>query len=477
MMRRLFGSFGPVLVGFLGSCTSSPQVGAPLVEPPNAATDAPPSKLVELGRWVVGFDATSGALTVAPESETGSALTPQGPLGALSTAQLQITQLGAVYVNSATSKTYAGKGGANANTCTLGAGATYSVCASTVLQAITPTGYNDVWIELTVLTPGVTARTNQYSTAMPWETSTLATSPKIAWRYGTVQPGTSLASPGPQSSESDWVFDSTISGNLNFNVHAVGIRSYPSYTTAATWTKPDLAGFQNACNPTYPPADAPPLAGGVQQIGSGAKSTFGTVLSPFPISIYDQTSEEVWFTTSGVVGVGAIPTIDHPTSRALPGPATTNFLNAVYAFWSGLQTGSTYQAGGVCTALTGSAPNRALVVTWADMSFTTDPTSPASDLFFSVVFNEGSDLITVQHYYPLGGDDSYLFGSASYLLGGKTVSATTIGVQGNATTATQYGAAGVVSSPNTQFTDDVTGANILLKYSRRDVTTITFAPN
>jgi hypothetical protein len=272
------------------------------------------------------------------------------------------------------------------------------------------------------------------------------------------------------------VFDSTSSASLNLTVHAVGVRSYASYTTAVATAKPNVASFQNACAMAYPPADAPPIAGGVEQIGSGASSAFGTVLAPFPISIFDATSEEVWFSTSGVVGVGPIPPADHPTSGALPGASSTNFFNAVYAFWSGLKTGSTYQGGGVCTVVVGTAPSRTLVVTWADMSFATEQGTTKSDLYFSALFHEGSDVVDLQYYYPLGGPAAYLFGSSGFTSGTNTVSATTIGIQGNATTAAQYGSAGVVNTPNTQFTVPGAGTNILLPYTRRGTTTITFTP-
>ena len=114
------------------------------------------------------------------------------------------------------------------------------------------------------------------------------------------------------------------------------------------------------------------------------------LMLPFRFRFYGLTTEAAWASSNGIVGFGQ---------------STTDFQNAcggssvslaVMAFWDDLAT----RQRGVCVATLGASPNRQFVVTWNDAFILG---LPASHLTFSVILNEGSNVIDVLYGTMTGG--------------------------------------------------------------------------
>jgi hypothetical protein len=114
------------------------------------------------------------------------------------------------------------------------------------------------------------------------------------------------------------------------------------------------------------------------------------LMMPFQFRFYGYSAAVAWASSNGIVGFGQ---------------STPDFQNAceglgvslaVMAFWDDLAT----RRPGVCVATLGSSPNRQFVVTWSEAFILG---IPATHLTFSVVLNEGSDVIDVLYGTMTGG--------------------------------------------------------------------------
>jgi hypothetical protein len=114
------------------------------------------------------------------------------------------------------------------------------------------------------------------------------------------------------------------------------------------------------------------------------------LMLPFPFRFYGIQTDSAWLSSNGVIGFEE-PTVNFDNECAGGG-----MRSAIMPFWDDLAT----RERGVCVATFGSAPNRQFVVTWND-AFVLGV--PATHLTFSVVLNEGSDVIDVLYGSVSGG--------------------------------------------------------------------------
>ncbi len=152
----------------------------------------------------------------------------------------------------------------------------------------------------------------------------------------------------------------------------------PFYPDAGyTMTQPPSPTFVDACA----------LSGSVTVLASHTDSDTGKLTLPFVFDFYGVPQTEYWANTKGVVGFDGTPT--HIGTFACPLPQTlVNPHPAVYAFADDLETRTT----GMCIAVTGTKPDRQLVITWENAALVSNT---ASHLTFSVVLTETNNTIDV----------------------------------------------------------------------------------
>jgi hypothetical protein len=146
-------------------------------------------------------------------------------------------------------------------------------------------------------------------------------------------------------------------------------RPLPGTVTYAVGPSP--LPFVNACGQP-----------GSFQILANVDDNVSALMMPFQFRFFGYTSGVAWASSNGVVGFGEA----NPDFQNSCGGLSVSL--AVLPFWDDLAT----RQPGVCVATLGSAPNRQFVVTWND-AFILGIT--ASHLTFSVVLNEGSDIVDV----------------------------------------------------------------------------------
>jgi hypothetical protein len=117
------------------------------------------------------------------------------------------------------------------------------------------------------------------------------------------------------------------------------------------------------------------------------------LMLPFPFRFYGVQTDSAWTSSNGVIGFA------ESTANFENDCGGVNMRSAVMAFWDDLAT----RERGVCVATLGSSPNRQFVVTWND-AFVLGLAS--THLTFSVVLNEGSDVIDVLYGSMSGGGAS-----------------------------------------------------------------------
>jgi hypothetical protein len=123
----------------------------------------------------------------------------------------------------------------------------------------------------------------------------------------------------------------------------------------------------------------------------GIDDSFTPLMLPFAFRFYGVPAQSAWVSTNGIVGfTRATATFSNVCAF------DSSVDNAILAFWDDLLT----RSGGVCVATLGSAPNRQFVVTWNDAAHLE---SSATHLTFSIVLNEGTDIIDVLYAGMTGG--------------------------------------------------------------------------
>jgi hypothetical protein len=106
------------------------------------------------------------------------------------------------------------------------------------------------------------------------------------------------------------------------------------------------------------------------------------LMLPFPFRFYGTSTFSAWTSSNGILGFGA------PTASFQNECSGSAVRSAVLPFWDDLGT----RQSGICVATLGTEPNRQWVVTWYDAFILG---LAGTHLNFSVVLNEGSDIIDV----------------------------------------------------------------------------------
>jgi hypothetical protein len=148
----------------------------------------------------------------------------------------------------------------------------------------------------------------------------------------------------------------------------------PNAFSYAVTTSP--LSFVNACT----------QLGAVTMLRSVDDET-ASVMLPFSFRFHGVPVAATWVSSNGLVGFGS-PTSTF-SNECTFNPQADPAPNSILAFWDDLLT----RTGGVCIATLGAAPNRQFVVTWDDALILASPST--TDLTFSVILNEGTDIIDV----------------------------------------------------------------------------------
>jgi hypothetical protein len=136
--------------------------------------------------------------------------------------------------------------------------------------------------------------------------------------------------------------------------------------------------------------------------GGGWVASPSLLTLPFTFTFYGTAETQYWLQNQGAMGIGP-PMTGIFVPDSFPdcqggGPDPSTGYPAIVAFGdSSLATGPN----GVCTATTGTAPNRQFVATWSQ---TTDQSDPGSVLTFSIVLSETSNTIDLMYQTASGAD-------------------------------------------------------------------------
>lgn len=124
---------------------------------------------------------------------------------------------------------------------------------------------------------------------------------------------------------------------------------------------------------------------------------------PFPFVLYGRTYDQLYVGANGLLGFAASG-LDALQNTSLPKPAPPHTI--VCPYWDELSPES---GGSIFIGVTGTAPNRQLVVSWVGVPRSV---TPAKGLTFQVVLEESSQRIRFQ-YLEVQPDDSYGGGRAA----------------------------------------------------------------
>jgi hypothetical protein len=432
-----------------------------------------------IGEFIGSWDPTAQTLTFTPaERDSSGELVPQ-EISKLGSSIIEVDQQASAYTTS-TSGVAVGT-----FTCAMPAssnkicGASKNqACAATVCASVelaeyktaTPHAYDDVILDVNKLTNNWVVSGDDYAgLSSGLQADILAadgftTSTRIAdWDFARIAPAPSSSANGTDTSPKLLQFNSAVAGAaFSFGVTAYGRRSY-TVTSDANFTSSDpfydAAG--NAGRSWQPNFNVTNVSSGATKVISNAMSATisATLTSPFQLSVFEQTGTSFWVSSSGILGLGTAPASD-PTpaggAQALPysGVAANNY--AIYPFWSQLTTGSWLANGDVYWNTTGTTPNRKLVVTWANMTFTTTQVISSKnclvDEYFSVEIDETTNAIHVQSILPGVATANTvtigcgLFADAFGSAGSGGASAATTGIQGASDAALVYANLGVLNS-------------------------------
>ncbi|MEU8777527.1 S8 family serine peptidase [Streptomyces sp. NPDC048606] len=161
-------------------------------------------------------------------------------------------------------------------------------------------------------------------------------------------------------------------------------------TTVAVDLPERTDGYGYACAA----ANGRPYAAGDRQLALTGDNTTERVDLPFPLPLYGKTYGQAWIGTNGTVSFGGNHTAD--TNADIPATGTPNA--ALYPFWDDLVVGAAGSGSGVFTAVTGTAPHRAYVIEWREVSHW----SAQSDRF-SFSASIGEDGTVTYSYKGTGG--------------------------------------------------------------------------
>lgn len=121
---------------------------------------------------------------------------------------------------------------------------------------------------------------------------------------------------------------------------------------------------------------------------------------PFAFSFYGAAVTTYWFSTNGVFGFGSNATASPASLSCLPNGS--DLPPAIYPFAADMVTTT-----GICTAVTGAAPNRKFVVTWSNANMysgTIGGPDPATSISISMFLSETSGIIDFTYSNVSGTD-------------------------------------------------------------------------
>jgi hypothetical protein len=273
-------------------------------------------------------------------------------------------------------------------------------CAQVNVDNATGKAYQDIFIEITSITPGYEGA-NSVTLSPTFDGYPLDAS-KGLWLYGDLANG--------DSSNVRWEFLAPDTNDFTFQASVFATRIPLSYSVVSS------AGgtFVDACS----------LSGATTVLVSDSGNGSVAASVPFPFNIYEQkftpAGGNFGITARGVLGFSAAssgPSGNLPASE-------TDFGYSFAAMWGSLQT----SASGVCYASQGSPGSRSFYATWTHASF-----GGGEDLTFTASVDEATDQIHV--VYSTWGKDGTTCHTNTASRGANTI----IGIQGDATHSAQLG--------------------------------------
>jgi hypothetical protein len=183
------------------------------------------------------------------------------------------------------------------------------------------------------------------------------------------------------------VFSNPDDADTSIYMRVVATLAYSTYTMTAGTT----SGFVDACT------------SGTKVLMYNDGITMAQLALPFPFTLYGTTysppaaTGKLTISRFGSLGFGNLGTANGSpyntgANLALPTTSAAAFQPGIFPFWDDLNYTTNLAASGVCTLVSGVAPNRQLVVTWKNMKFTNDSNGTAN-MTFSSILSEGSDRI------------------------------------------------------------------------------------
>lgn len=237
--------------------------------------------------------------------------------------------------------------------------------------------------------------------------STLLSNNLGLWRYtgagvttGGVIAQSTATNGGGNAGTLDWVFANPDDADTAIYIHVFATLTYSNYTFSSL--SPTIPTVNNAC-----------LSGGFKHATQSSGTAVFQRDVPFPFTFYGTTytpgtsAGKLTFIRAAGIGFGALSTLSSApfntgTNILLPNSASnTVFKPGIYPFWENLNyttnngsVGSSPSA--LCSLVSGSEPNRSLIVTWHDMKYFGEtsvvyPASPTMNI--SAILHEGSDVI------------------------------------------------------------------------------------
>jgi hypothetical protein len=151
----------------------------------------------------------------------------------------------------------------------------------------------------------------------------------------------------------------------------------------------EVAGFIDAC---VQPGTTKPALTPTSTWGWNDEGVTAALDLPFSFTLYGTSHSKYWITSNGQLGFG------NTVGGSLFGHATcplpsSSFSTPIVLVYSADLVNQIDPGTGICTATTGTPPNRKFVVTWKDASFY--DAWGTSWVTFSAILNEGTNVIDV----------------------------------------------------------------------------------
>ena len=373
-----------VLAAWVAGCA---DVGDPVpVDEPEAA----PSGHVDLGEYVAHLSPKRGTISLERLQRKAT-----GPgLGTQSVDDINIVQNDIPGVGTANTVELVTNSTGTDSACPAGF-QTKSFCGNVTMRSFyAGRALSNVYLQVTKITDeaGVNTTTHSGMNSDP-AFSTLGNSLGL-WKFtgaGVTSPGVlaqaAVTSLGGDAGTRDIVFANPDDADTSIYMHVFATLAYSTYTM----TPGTASGFIDAC------------ATGTKVLLNSEGLTMEQIVLPFPFTLYGMTyspltaAGKLTISRFGSLGFGNLGTANGSSYNtganvALPSTSAAAFQPGIFPFWDDLNYTTNLAASGVCTLVSGLAPNRQLVVTWKNMKFTGD-TNGTANMTFSALLSEGSDRV------------------------------------------------------------------------------------